>query len=162
MLGASAGSFFERVRAALLAGSSVASRIGTFYLEVYPGYDGRNPRTGEVVKVPPKKVFYFAASDELGAAAFADGAAETFAEADARLREIADGGATVLPSVAVACDDDGFGEIARALRALGDEGELSVPHLGTFTLRRRVDRVGGVVKFHAADDAKAALNPESR
>jgi integration host factor subunit beta len=50
-----------------MTGSSARTRVGTFYVQTFPGYDGRNPRTGEVIPVPPKRVPVFVASDELTA-----------------------------------------------------------------------------------------------
>ena len=47
-----AAAFFDRVVATLNGGASVRSRAGIFSLHRFPGYEGRNPRTGEVVPVP--------------------------------------------------------------------------------------------------------------
>jgi hypothetical protein len=40
-----AAAFFEGVKAALMTGSSARARIETFYVQTFPGYEGRDPRT---------------------------------------------------------------------------------------------------------------------
>ncbi len=39
--------------------------FGTFTLRHYGGYKGRNPKTGEIVNVPPKKLPFFKVGKEL-------------------------------------------------------------------------------------------------
>jgi len=39
--------------------------FGSFIVKEYAGYDGRNPRTGELVKVKPKKLPFFKVGKEL-------------------------------------------------------------------------------------------------
>ena len=58
--------FFEEVRIALEAGDSVKlSGFGNFQLREKPQRPGRNPKTGEKVEVPAKRVPYFKPSKEL-------------------------------------------------------------------------------------------------
>ena len=58
--------FFDSVRQALLAGQRVEIRgLGSFKIKEYQGYSGRNPKTGEVVSVAPKKLPFFRAGKEL-------------------------------------------------------------------------------------------------
>ena len=48
--------FFEQMAAALENGDRVEIRgLCSFYVKDYPGYTGRNPKTGETVEVPAKK-----------------------------------------------------------------------------------------------------------
>ena len=39
--------------------------FGVFEVKVYPGYEGRNPRTGQIVQVPEKRGGLFQAAPEL-------------------------------------------------------------------------------------------------
>ena len=59
-------SFFDSVRQALLAGQRVEIRgLGSFKIKDYRAYSGRNPKTGELVSVSPKKLPFFRAGKEL-------------------------------------------------------------------------------------------------
>lgn len=52
--------FFEAIKEALLKGEEIEIRgFGSFRFRKRTSRAGRNPRTGEPVKVPPKKVLYF-------------------------------------------------------------------------------------------------------
>jgi integration host factor subunit beta len=52
--------FFETIREAILKGEEIEIRgFGSFRFRKRTSRAGRNPRTGEPVKVPPKKVLYF-------------------------------------------------------------------------------------------------------
>ena len=52
--------FFEEIRSQLEQGESVKlSGFGNFQLRDKPQRPGRNPKTGEQVHVPPKKIPYF-------------------------------------------------------------------------------------------------------
>jgi len=58
--------FFESVKDALINEERVEIRgFGSFKLKDYGGYTGRNPKTGEVVKVSPKKLPFFRPGKEL-------------------------------------------------------------------------------------------------
>ncbi|MDR2668703.1 MAG: integration host factor subunit beta [Desulfovibrio sp.] len=58
--------FFDCIRQALLSGRRVEIRgLGSFKIKEYEGYAGRNPKTGEVVSVAPKKLPFFRAGKEL-------------------------------------------------------------------------------------------------
>ncbi len=58
--------FFEQMAAALEGGGRVEVRgLCSFYVKDYPGYAGRNPKTGERVKVVPKKLPFFKCGKEL-------------------------------------------------------------------------------------------------
>lgn len=58
--------FFDSIRQALLAEQRVEIRgLGSFKIKQYQGYSGRNPKTGEVVAVAPKKLPFFRAGKEL-------------------------------------------------------------------------------------------------
>ena len=58
--------FFDSIRQALLADQRVEIRgLGSFKIKEYQGYSGRNPKTGEVVSVAPKKLPFFRAGKEL-------------------------------------------------------------------------------------------------
>ena len=58
--------FFDQMTGALAKGDRVEIRgLCSFYVKDYPGYTGRNPKTGEKVKVGPKKLPYFKCGKEL-------------------------------------------------------------------------------------------------
>ena len=58
--------FFSQIKQALNNGDKVEIRgFGTFYLKRYNGYKGRNPKTGEIVSVPPKKLPIFRTGKDL-------------------------------------------------------------------------------------------------
>ena len=52
--------FFEQMATALENGDRVEIRgLCSFYVKDYPGYTGRNPKTGETVEIAPKKLPFF-------------------------------------------------------------------------------------------------------
>jgi len=52
--------FFDTIMNALESGKRVELRgFGSFSVRDYDGYMGRNPRTGEPIPVPPKKLPFF-------------------------------------------------------------------------------------------------------
>lgn len=52
--------FFHSIKEAILGGEEIEIRgFGSFRFRKRTSRSGRNPRTGEPVKVPPKKVLYF-------------------------------------------------------------------------------------------------------
>ena len=52
--------FFEQMAGALETGDRVEIRgLFSFYVRQYKSYTGRNPKTGEVVEIKPKKLPYF-------------------------------------------------------------------------------------------------------
>lgn len=52
--------FFKTIKDALLKGEEIELRgFGSFRFRERGARSGRNPRTGEPVQVPPKKVLYF-------------------------------------------------------------------------------------------------------
>jgi integration host factor subunit beta len=56
----------ESISKAIIEGERVEIRgFGNFTLRQYKAYKGRNPKTGEVVNVPPKKLPYFKVGKEL-------------------------------------------------------------------------------------------------
>lgn len=58
--------FFDCVRDALLEGDRVEIRgFGSFKVKEYQGYKGRNPKTGDPVAVPSKRLPVFRAGKEL-------------------------------------------------------------------------------------------------
>lgn len=59
-------SFFNSIRSFLCAGRRVEIRgFGSFKPKDYKGYTGRNPKTGVLVTVPPKRLSVFRAGKEL-------------------------------------------------------------------------------------------------
>jgi integration host factor subunit beta len=59
-------SFIESVKKALADGDRVEIRgFGSFKVKDYRGYVGRNPKSGEVVDVSPKKLPFFRPGKEL-------------------------------------------------------------------------------------------------
>jgi integration host factor subunit beta len=52
--------FFEQMANTLEKGDRVEIRgLCSFHVKDYPGYVGRNPKTGETVEIAPKKLPYF-------------------------------------------------------------------------------------------------------
>lgn len=57
---------FDAMTEALQRGEGIEIRgFGSFTVRPYPGYNGRNPRTGEPVPVPPKRLPFFKVGKEL-------------------------------------------------------------------------------------------------
>lgn len=58
--------FFDSIRQALLSDQRVEIRgLGSFKIKEYKGYAGRNPKTGSIVEVSPKRLPFFRAGKEL-------------------------------------------------------------------------------------------------
>ena len=57
---------FKKTTNALSKGARVEIRgLGTFKVKEYAGYRGRNPKTGEIIGVKPKKLPFFKVGKEL-------------------------------------------------------------------------------------------------
>ena len=57
---------FDSMTEAMVAGERIEIRgFGAFEVRHYKGYEGRNPRTGQAVQVPPKKLPFFKVGKEL-------------------------------------------------------------------------------------------------
>ncbi len=57
---------FGCMRDALVNGENIEIRgLGAFHVKHYPGYPGRNPKTGEVIQVKPKRGVLFRTGKEL-------------------------------------------------------------------------------------------------
>ena len=58
--------FFDKMSDALVQGDRVEIRgLCSFFVKKYGGYTGRNPKTGEKVKIAPKKLPFFKVGKEL-------------------------------------------------------------------------------------------------
>jgi integration host factor subunit beta len=58
--------FFDKMSDALTQGDRVEIRgLCSFFVKKYGGYTGRNPKTGEKVKIASKKLPFFKAGKEL-------------------------------------------------------------------------------------------------
>ena len=58
--------FFDQITDALARGDRVEIRgLCSFFIKKYAGYTGRNPKTGEKVKIKPKKLPFFKVGKEL-------------------------------------------------------------------------------------------------
>ncbi|MBL7181418.1 MAG: integration host factor subunit beta [Desulfobacterales bacterium] len=58
--------FFDEMANALANGDRAEIRgLCSFYVKKYKGYTGRNPKTGELVKIKPKKLPFFKCGKEL-------------------------------------------------------------------------------------------------
>ena len=58
--------FFDKMADALAQGDRVEIRgLCSFFVKKYRGYTGRNPKTGELVKIAPKKLPFFKAGKDL-------------------------------------------------------------------------------------------------
>ena len=57
---------FDSMKDALCRGENIEIRgLGAFHIKDYPGYQGRNPKTGEVISVKPKRGLLFRTGKEL-------------------------------------------------------------------------------------------------
>lgn len=57
---------FDGMRDSLIRGERIEIRgFGSFVIRNYGDYRGRNPKTGEIVDVPPKKLPFFKVGKEL-------------------------------------------------------------------------------------------------
>ena len=57
---------FESMKVALCKGDNIEIRgLGAFHVKDYQGYNGRNPKTGEVIPVRPKRGILFRTGKEL-------------------------------------------------------------------------------------------------
>jgi integration host factor subunit beta len=57
---------FEAMKVALCRGENIEIRgLGAFHVKHYEGYQGRNPKTGEVIPVKPKRGILFRTGKEL-------------------------------------------------------------------------------------------------
>ncbi len=57
---------FESMKQALCKGDNIEIRgLGAFHVKNYDGYNGRNPKTGEVIPVKPKRGILFRTGKEL-------------------------------------------------------------------------------------------------
>jgi integration host factor subunit beta len=58
--------FIDSIKQSLVRGERVEIRgFGSFKVKDYKGYTGRNPKTGEIVDVIPKKLPFFRPGKEL-------------------------------------------------------------------------------------------------
>jgi len=58
--------FFNKIADALAQGDRVEIRgLCSFFVKKYGGYTGRNPKTGEKVKIAPKKLPFFKVGKDL-------------------------------------------------------------------------------------------------
>jgi integration host factor subunit beta len=58
--------FIDSIKQSLQEGSRVEIRgFGSFKMKDYGGYTGRNPKTGELVEVQPKRLPFFRTGKEL-------------------------------------------------------------------------------------------------
>jgi len=61
-----AETILETMVEALAAGDSIEIRgFGSFVIKEYDSYIGRNPKTGDSIKVPPKKLPFFKVGKDL-------------------------------------------------------------------------------------------------
>ncbi len=57
---------YRKMRDALVQGGRIEIRgFGSFVVKEYQAYQGRNPKTGEKISVPPKKLPFFKVGKEL-------------------------------------------------------------------------------------------------
>jgi integration host factor subunit beta len=57
---------FDSMKSALCSGDNIEIRgLGAFHVKNYEGYNGRNPKTGEVIPVKPKRGILFRTGKEL-------------------------------------------------------------------------------------------------
>ena len=60
------GAVFGEMENALVRGERMEIRgLGSFKVKQYDGYKGRNPKTGDIIEVAPKKLPFFKVGKEL-------------------------------------------------------------------------------------------------
>jgi integration host factor subunit beta len=65
--------FFKAIEQGLVKGERTEIRgLGSFRVKDYPGYTGRNPKTGAAIEVPPKRLPFFRVGRELKAVVASD------------------------------------------------------------------------------------------
>jgi len=58
--------FFKEMEKSLIVGNRVEIRgLGSFKIKQYDSYNGRNPKTGKIIKVESKKLPFFKVGREL-------------------------------------------------------------------------------------------------
>lgn len=57
---------YKKMKETMIAGGRIEIRgFGSFVVKEYQAYQGRNPKTGEKIAVPPKKLPFFKVGKEL-------------------------------------------------------------------------------------------------
>ena len=57
---------YKKMRETMVSGGRIEIRgFGSFVVKEYQSYQGRNPKTGEKIPVPPKKLPFFKVGKEL-------------------------------------------------------------------------------------------------
>ena len=57
---------YKKMRDTMMSGGRIEIRgFGSFVVKEYEAYQGRNPKTGEKISVPPKKLPFFKVGKEL-------------------------------------------------------------------------------------------------
>ena len=57
---------YKKMRETMVSGGRIENRgFGSFVVKEYQSYQGRNPKTGEKIPVPPKKLPFFKVGKEL-------------------------------------------------------------------------------------------------
>ena len=57
---------YKKMRETMVSGGRIKIRgFGSFVVKEYDAYQGRNPKTGEKISVPPKKLPFFKVGKEL-------------------------------------------------------------------------------------------------
>lgn len=57
---------YKKMKETMIAGGRIEIRgFGSFVVKEYQAYQGRNPKTGEKIPVPPKKLPFFKVGKEL-------------------------------------------------------------------------------------------------
>lgn len=147
---------FDDTFEALTAGQSVTTRLGVFYVLPIPAYEGRNPRTGEVVVVAARRSYLFLASDELASAAFAASREEPFAERQAAL--VRDEPNVLAPRIEVAVSQAELERIAADLAAARQShADVALGRLGVLRARPFTDGRRFAIQFtpsSALDETK--------
>lgn len=145
--------FFSELVAMLSRRVSAVTPLGTFYVQTFPAYEGRNPRTGEVTKVPPASTTFYVPSDAFSELALGPRRGVTEAEllADILVESTPD---QLAPSERLSATE---AEVADFAARLSDE-PFEVAGLGTFRYRALLaDPEKRGIHFRACDALRDAL-----
>jgi integration host factor subunit beta len=94
---------FDAMRDALRKGENIEIRgFGAFHVKEYKGYQGRNPKTGEVIPVSPKRGILFRTGKELRERI--NSPIQAAGEAAAKIRE---DGEPIRPRLRIVANDEG-------------------------------------------------------
>lgn len=146
-------SSLDHLTRTLAEGRPCETQLGLFFLHDMPGYEGRNPRTGQAVRVAPIRMLYLLVSDRLSLAVLGPDF-RTEAEALSVFEEDLEG--LSVPTTGEPAD---LAEIYDLVVAgLLEEGEIEVEDLGEFVVRSFHGTTRRAITFRPSDVLRDRVN----